>query len=173
MLYEFSNKKPQISEDVLITPGCMIIGDVSIQNGASIWFNAVIRGDLASIKIGPKTNIQDNSTLHVDADKPLTMGANITVGHGAILHGCIIEDNCLIGMGATILNKARIGTGSIIGARALVTENTVIPPHSLVLGIPGKVVRQLTKEEVEGIKEHAEHYYLTAQKYLTELKKTP
>lgn len=166
MLHEYAGKKPEIAENVFIAPGSQIIGDVLIKEETSIWHNAVIRGDMDSIKIGPRTNIQENSTLHVDTGQPLIIGANITVGHGAILHGCTVEDNCLIGMGATILNGAIIGKGSIIGAGALVTEYKEIPPHSLVLGIPGKVVRQLTEEEIKKIQESADHYYQLAREYL-------
>ncbi|MFW5998974.1 MAG: gamma carbonic anhydrase family protein [Halanaerobiaceae bacterium] len=165
MIKSYKGKKPQIARDVFIAAGARIIGDVIIKPEASIWYNAVLRGDIDQIYIDEKTNIQENCSLHIDFDTPLTLGKNVTVGHGAILHGCQIENNCLIGMGSTILNKAVIGENSIIGAGTVVTENKKIPPESLVLGVPGKVVRKVTSEEKKKIKNSADHYYQFAQEH--------
>ncbi len=165
MLYEFNGKKPDIAKNVFLAPGCQLIGDVQVKKDANIWPNAVIRADLAPTLIGSRTNIQDNCTLHVDTETPLILGDNITVGHGAILHGCKIEDNCLIGMGATILNNAVIGRETIIGAGALIPEGKEIPSHSLVIGVPGKVVRKLTEEEINNLQKSADHYVQIAARY--------
>ncbi|GHO43695.1 gamma carbonic anhydrase family protein [Ktedonospora formicarum] len=153
-----NGSKPHIAKNVFIAPGAMIIGDVTIQEGASIWYNAVIRGDTAPIIIGPRTNIQDNCTLHVDADAPLTIGADCTIGHNAVVHGATLEDHVLVGMHATILSHARIGAETIIGAQALVSEHKEIPGSTLALGIPAKVVRPLKAEEYAQIRSSAVHY---------------
>lgn len=150
--------KPHIAKDVFIAPGAMIIGDVTIQSGASVWYNTVIRGDTAPIVIGPRTNIQDNCTLHVDADAPLTIGADCTIGHNAVVHGATLEDHVLVGMHATILSHARIGAETIIGAHTLVSEHKEIPGSALALGIPAKVVRPLKPEEHTQIRGSATGY---------------
>lgn len=167
--YPYNDKKPVIADSTFIAPGAKVIGDVTIKDDASVWYNAVVRADLAPVKIGENTNIQENCALHVDIDVPVILGDNITIGHGAIVHGCRIEDNCLIGMGATILNNAVIGENTIIGAGALVTEGKNIPSGSLVLGVPGKVVRELNEEEIEEIEESAEHYARLAYQHKTDL----
>ena len=168
MLIEFKGKKPEIAADIFIAPGSQLIGEVVVKQKSSIWFNAVLRGDLAPIRIGEKTNIQENCSLHVDHDQPLNIGNQVTVGHGAILHSCQIEDNCLIGMGATILNGAVIGKNSIVGAGALIPENREIPPESLVVGLPGKVIRNLKEKEIKKLKEQAAEYYRLAREYNNE-----
>ena len=165
MIHAVNGNKPVIEEEVFIAEGSKIIGDVYIKKGASIWFNAIVRGDIGPIKIGKKTNIQENSTLHIDPESPLIVGDNVTVGHNAVLHGCTVNNNCIIGMGATILNNANIGENSIVGAGALIPEGKEIPKESLVLGVPAKVVRKLDKDEIKSIKESAEHYYELSQKY--------
>ena len=165
MIINFENYQPKIADDVFLASGCKIIGNVKIQKKSSIWFNAVIRGDVARIKIGENTNIQENSSLHVDPSLPLNIKNNITVGHGAILHSCLIESNCLIGMGARILNKAKIGKNSIIGAGTVITENKEIPPNSLVLGVPGKIIREISKDEKKKISDSAREYYELALKH--------
>lgn len=129
-----------------IAPGAKLIGDVTLEAEASVWYNAVLRGDLAPIVLGAQSNIQDNCVVHVDEGVPCRLGARVGVGHGAILHGCEIEADCLIGMGAIVLNRARIGRGSVIGAGAVVPEGMQVPPGSLVLGVPGRVVRQVDAE---------------------------
>ena len=168
MIHAVNGNEPQIEQDVFIAEGSKIIGDVYIKSGASIWFNTIVRGDLGPIKIGKKTNIQENSTLHIDADSPLIIGDNVTVGHNSVLHGCTINNNCIIGMGAVILNNANIGKNTIIGAGALIPENKKIPEGSLVLGVPAKVTRKLSEKEIENIQESADHYYDLSQKYINE-----
>ena len=168
MKLSFQGIIPQIAEDVFVAPGAKIIGNVEIQERSSVWPNAVIRGDLASITIGKETNIQDNTTLHVDAKQPLIIGDQVTIGHNAVLHGCKVEDNVLIGMGAIILNGAVIGKESLIGAATLIPPKKVIPPHSLVVGSPGKVKRQLTPEEIAELKRSAATYAKKAQIYQNE-----
>ncbi len=158
MNYSYNQLEPEINESAYIAPGVRLIGDIKIGANCSIWPNVVGRGDMNKIIVGDGTNIQDNSTLHVDFNQPLIVGKNVTVGHSAILHGCKIEDKCLIGMGATILNNAKIGSGSIIGANALIPEGKEIPPNSLVVGLPGKIIRETTEEERKKIKESAKTY---------------
>ncbi|MFW5873284.1 MAG: gamma carbonic anhydrase family protein [Bacillota bacterium] len=158
MNYPFNNLEPEIDNSAYIAPGARLIGNIKIEADCNIWPNAVLRGDLNKITIKKGSNIQDNATIHVESNQKVSVGKNVTVGHSAIIHGCIIEDECLIGMGATILNGAKIGTGSIIGANALIPENKEIPPNSLVVGLPGKVIRETTKKERERIKDSAKHY---------------
>jgi carbonic anhydrase/acetyltransferase-like protein (isoleucine patch superfamily) len=158
MLIELNGSKPKVGSTSFVAEGAKVIGEVTIQENASIWYNAVIRADLAPIIIGEGSNIQDNSTVHVETNKPVIVGKNVTVGHNAIIHACIIEDNVLIGMGAIILNGAHIGKNCLIGAGTIVTENKEIPEGSLVIGCPGKIVRQLTQEEIENIHISAVHY---------------
>ena len=156
---------PKVHENVFLAKGAYIIGDVTIGSHSNIWFNTVIRGDVHSITIGEYTNIQDNSTIHVVHDHPAVIEDYVTVGHGAILHACHIASNCLIGMGAIILSYAEIGENCIIGAGALITEHKKIPPNSLVIGSPGKVVRTVTREEVELIRMSALSYYEESEQY--------
>jgi carbonic anhydrase/acetyltransferase-like protein (isoleucine patch superfamily) len=153
-----------------IAPTATVVGRVEIGADASVWFAAVVRGDQELIIIGDGSNVQDGAVLHTDAGAPLTVGRNCTVGHQAILHGCTIGDNSLIGMGATVLNHARIGRNCLIGAKALITEGRVIPDNSLVLGMPGKVSRQLSPEEVEGITRSALGYAANWKRYVTGMK---
>ena len=163
----FKEIMPGIADDVFIAPGAWVIGDVVIARGSSIWFNTVVRADVQSIRIGTETNIQDNCTLHVTApDFPLKMGDRVTVGHGVILHGCVIEDDCLIGMGAIILDGARVGKGSVIAAGSLVTEGFVIPPGSLVMGAPATVKREVTDEERKRAQGSHKHYIGLSGDYL-------
>ena len=150
---------PTIEENVFIAPGAMIIGDVTIREGASIWYNAVLRADTAPIVIGRHTNIQDNCTLHVDAGAPLTIGDECTIGHGAVVHGATLGNQVFVGMKAVILSHARIGSRTIIGACALVGEHKDIPEGVLMLGMPAKYVRELTEAELELIVSRAESYY--------------
>jgi gamma-carbonic anhydrase len=150
---------PTIEENVFIAPGAMVIGDVTIREGASIWYNAVIRADSAPIVIGRHTNIQDNCTLHVDSDAPLTIGDACTIGHGAVIHGATLGDHVLVGMKAVVLSHARIGSRTIVGACALVGEHKDIPEEVLMLGIPAKYARGLTEAELENLVTSAEEYY--------------
>lgn len=147
-----------IDESVFVAPGARITGSVSIGPESSVWYNAVIRGDMEPITIGSSTNIQDNAVIHVDEGFPCTVGSRVGVGHGAILHGCTIEDECLIGMGSILLNGVTIGTGSVIGAGALVPESCHIPPGSVVMGVPGRVVRPVDAELAGRIRANSHHY---------------
>ena len=157
-IFPYKGIWPSIADDVFIAPGAMVIGNVTIGEGASIWYNAVIRGDSAPITIGRRTNVQDNCTLHVDADAPLTIGEECTIGHNAVVHGATLGDRVLVGMSAVILSHAQIGANTIIGACALVNEQKVIPTEVLALGLPAKVVRPLKAAEREHLQESAEGY---------------
>ncbi len=165
LVLSYDNKKPSIGNDVFIAHHASVIGEVTLGDNVSIWFGAVLRGDIAPVKVGNGSNVQDNSVCHVGDDDPCVIGENVVVGHNCILHGCTIEDGCLIGMGAIVLNKAVIGKGSVVGAGALVTQETVIPPYSLVLGSPAKVRRELTAEERAHHAVFAPKYTKVAQKY--------
>jgi carbonic anhydrase/acetyltransferase-like protein (isoleucine patch superfamily) len=152
-------KEPQLGQGVYVAPTATVIGDVTVGEEASIWFNAVVRGDVNWISIGNGTNIQDGSNLHVTHEtQPLVIGNRVAVGHGCVLHGCTIEDECLIGIGSIVLDGVRIGRGSIIGAGAVVAEGTEIPPGHLVLGVPGKVVRSVTSRETERMRSIVDRY---------------
>ena len=168
MIRSFKGISPKVADDVYIAEGAQIIGDVVIDTQASIWPNAVVRGDMSYIRIGKFTNIQDNATLHVDTEHPLLIGDGVTVGHNAILHGCEIGNNSLIGMGAIVLDGAKVGEQSLIGAGALIPPGKEIPPHSLVVGSPGKVKRTLSEEELAGLKKSAKTYAKKAEIYRSE-----
>ena len=159
---------PQLHPSVFVAVGAVVVGDVQVGEDASIWFNAVVRGDTEPIRIGQRTNIQDGAVLHADPGFPCVLADGVTVGHRAIVHGATVEPNVVVGMGAIVLNGARIGENSIIGAGAVVTEGAIIPPGSLALGVPAKVVRQLSEEEIERGRRSAEHYVRLAQKYRDE-----
>lgn len=165
MLYQYQGSQPQIHESVFLAPGCRVIGNVHIGQESSVWYNAVLRGDVAAIHIGQNTNIQDNATVHLDQGQNTHIGHSVTLGHGAILHGCTIEDSVLIGMGATVLNGAVVGKGSLVGAATLIPPGKTIPPGSLVLGNPGKVIRELTEQERMSIMSTAQHYTQLARNY--------
>ncbi len=154
-----------IDESVFIAPGAVVLGDVRLGAQSSIWYNAVLRADTDTISIGPRTNVQDGAVIHVDAGQPCLIGAGVTIGHRAVVHGGLVEDDVLIGIGAIVLSGARIGHDCIIGAGSLVTGHSVIPSRSMVLGVPGRVVRQLTDEEVQSIHTAAEHYVEYGAKY--------
>ena len=156
---------PKIHPTAWVAPGAFVRGDVTIDEQANIWYNAVLRGDQESITVGKATSVQDNCVLHGDAGCNVVVGQYVTVGHGAVLHGCTVEDNCLIGMGSIILDGAVIGQGSVVGAGALVTKGTVIPPNSLVLGSPAKVVKDLGPESADNNRKWAEKYVKVATRY--------
>lgn len=167
MLLPYKGKLPVLGENVYIEESARVIGDVEIGRDSSIWFNAVVRGDVHYIRIGDRTNVQDNSTLHVTKDTyPLIIGSDVTVGHGVILHGCTVKDRCLIGMGAIILDNAEIGEDCIIGAGTLVKEGAVIPPGSLVVGVPGRIAREVRPEEKARILTSAQNYIEYARNYV-------
>ena len=144
MIYNFENKSLKSEGKNWIAPNAVIIGDIVIKNDASIWFNVVLRGDIETITIGEGSNIQDGSVLHTDPGYPLKIGKGVTIGHMVMLHGCQIDDDTLVGIGSTILNNAKIGKNCIIGANTLITENKIIPDNSLVIGSPGKVLRNVS-----------------------------
>ncbi len=148
-----------------MAPGAIVTGDVHLAEYASVWYGAVLRGDSASIHVGARTNIQDGSVVHVDHGMPTVIGADVVIGHGAIVHAATVEDGCLIAIGATVLSGAVIGRGSIVGAGAVVTEGKVIPPRSLVLGVPGRVVRQVDDAQVAKVREQAARYAAYAEVY--------
>ena len=165
MIYELEKDIPKLDPECWVASNAVIIGKVELKKNSNVWFNAVLRGDVEQITIGENSNVQDGSVIHTDPGCPVRVGKGVTLGHMVMLHGCEIEDDCLIGIGATILNKTKIGKNSIIGANALVTEDKVIPERSLVLGSPGKVIRQVTDKEIEHIKENARHYVENFKKY--------
>ncbi len=157
-VYPYKGVWPTIAEDVFVAPGAMIIGNVTIQEGASVWYNAVVRADSAPIIIGRRTNIQDNCTLHVDADAPLSIGEECTIGHGAVVHGATLGNQVLVAMNAVVLSHAHVGSETIIGASALVGEHKVIPGGVLAVGVPAKVMRDLTEVEKHHLLTSASEY---------------
>lgn len=166
MLVNFGEKTPRLSPQALMAENATAIGDVTAGPGASLWYGAVLRADQAPITVGEGSNIQDNAVVHVSPGFPAAIGKNVTVGHGAIVHGATVEDECIIGMGAILLNGCVIGKGSLVAAGALVTQGKVIPPGSLVMGSPAKVVRALTAQELAGGMASARTYLELARKQL-------
>lgn len=163
-------KKPQIHPDTFIAPGAAVYGDVTIEKDCSIWFHATVRGERAGIQIGEGSNIQDNCVVHVDPGQQVEIGHSVTVGHSAVIHGCKIGDNTLVGMGAILLNGAVVGKNCIIGAGALITRNTIIPDNSLVIGSPARVKRAVTDGEIAANRENALHYVQEGKEYAAYLK---
>lgn len=149
---------PRIADDVFIAPGARIVGDMRIAAGASVWYNAVVRAERAPVRIGERSNLQDGVAVHVDAGSGVTIGVGVSVGHNAVVHGCEIGDGSLVGMGAVVLSGAVIGTECLVAGGAVVLGGTVVPPRSLVAGVPAKVRRSLTDEEVDGLRRNAETY---------------
>jgi carbonic anhydrase/acetyltransferase-like protein (isoleucine patch superfamily) len=168
-IYRLAELSPRVDPAAWVAPSATVIGDVRLAAGASVWWNAVLRGDNDPIAIGENSNIQDGSVLHTDAGVPLTLGRDVTVGHMVMLHGCTIGDGSLIGIGAIVLNRAVIGANCLIGANTLIPEGKVIPARSLVMGSPGKVVRELSDEEVGRILHGAAHYVDNARRYRDQL----
>lgn len=168
MVIKYKNYIPEIANNTFIAPNSTVIGRCIIEEDASVWFNVVIRADVNEIKIGKRVNVQDGSVLHCDHDYGVTIQDNVTVGHNAIIHGCSIGSNCIIGMGSTVLDGAVIGENCIVGANSLVTSGKQIPGGSLVMGSPAKVVRELTAEEIEGIKKSVAGYVALSKEYLME-----
>ena len=158
MIHQLGDKTITRDGNNWIADSAKVIGDVHLKNDSSVWFGAVLRGDIERITVGEGSNVQDNSVLHTDPGCPINIGSNVTIGHLVMLHGCTIKDDSLIGIGAIILNKAVIGKNCIIGANSLIAENKEIPDGSLVIGSPGKIIRQLKDEEIKAVKENAEHY---------------
>ena len=170
MIYELGERKLEIlGDDYFIADNATVIGSVVMHQNASIWFGAVLRGDNDVITIGENSNIQDLSVLHIDPSFPLTIGKNVTIGHKVMLHGCDIGDNTLIGINSVILNGAKIGKNCLIGANSLISENKVIPDGSMVMGSPGKVVKQLSEQQMKGLEMSALHYVENFKRYKREL----
>lgn len=172
-IYSLGEVEPQLPAegDYWIAPNAIVLGRVILKPGASVWFNAVLRGDNGPITVGANSNIQDGSILHTDDGVPLTIGEGVTVGHKAMLHGCTIGDNSLIGIGAVVLNGAKIGRNCLIGANALITEGKEIPDNSLVMGQPGKVVKTLGESQIQGLQMSALHYVENWRRYVRDLKR--
>ncbi len=158
MIRSFDGNTPAIASDAWVAPNATVVGRVTLAPRSSVFFGAVLRGDVNAITLGEGSNIQDNVAVHCESDSPTVVGRGVSIGHGAVIHGCTIEDDCLIGMNATVLSYARIGAESLIAAGTVVLEGTVVPPRSLVAGVPGKVRRELTDDEVADIRHNAVHY---------------
>ena len=169
--YEIDGKAPQVDSTAWIADSAQVMGHVTLGPDASVWFGCVLRGDTESMTIGEGSNIQDLTVMHADHGLPLTIGKHVTVGHKVMLHGCTIGDESLIGIGAVVLNGARIGKNCLVGAGSLVTEGKEFPDGSMIMGTPAKVVRQLTPEQIEGLRQSAQHYIDNARKFRATLKK--
>ncbi len=170
MIYQLGERRVRAEGEYFVADSAVVIGAVLLKANASVWFNAVIRGDNELITIGENSNVQDGSVLHTDPGSPIVIGANVTIGHKVMLHGCTIGDNTLIGINSVILNGAKIGRNCLIGANALITEGKEIPDGSMVLGAPGKVVRELTQQQMEGLRMSALHYVENARRFKRDLK---
>lgn len=169
-VYSLDGVKPKLADDAYIAPNAQVMGNIEMEAGSSVWFGAVLRGDNDLIKIGARSNVQDNSVLHTDPGMPLTLGEGVTVGHQVMLHGCTIGDYTLVGIGATILNGAKIGKNCIIGAHALITEGKEIPDGSMVVGAPGRVIKTLTKQHFAMLKMSSDVYVANAKRFKDGLK---
>lgn len=165
MIIPVGELTPRIDSGAWIASTASVIGDVFLAEDVSIWYNAVLRADGAEISVGVGTNVQDGCVIHTDPGYPVALGSMISVGHNATLHGCIVDDDALIGMGATVLNRAHIGAGSLVAAGALVPEHMVVPPHSLVAGVPAKVRRPLSAEEIDNLRINAQNYLKLRDRY--------
>ncbi|MEV6105241.1 gamma carbonic anhydrase family protein [Streptomyces sp. NPDC051940] len=163
LIHGVGGKEPKADPEAFVATTAVVLGDVTLAAGSSVWYHAVLRADCGPIELGAGSNIQDNCTVHVDPGFPVSIGERVTVGHNAVVHGCVIEDDVLIGMGSTVLNGARIGAGSLVAAQALVPQGLQVPPGSLVAGVPAKVKRALTDEEREHIRINAEMYTALAR----------
>jgi carbonic anhydrase/acetyltransferase-like protein (isoleucine patch superfamily) len=156
-----------IAPSAFVAPGAVLVGDVTLGEQASVWYGCVLRGDIEPITVGARTNIQDLTVVHVDLDYPTTIGSDVTIGHRAVIHGCLVEDGALIGMGAVVLSGARIGERALIAAGAVVKERFVVPPRTLVAGVPGKIVGELDDAMLERVARNKDHYVATAAHYLS------
>ena len=170
-IYQLDDLKPDLHDTAWVADSAQVMGNVTLGEGASVWFGVVIRGDTATITVGKGTNIQDNSVLHADEGLPLVIGDNVTVGHQVMLHGCTVGDNSLIGIQAVVLNGAKIGKNCLVGAGSLVTEGKQFPDGCMILGSPARAIRQLTPEQIEDLKVNARHYRDNARRYQAGLKK--
>ena len=171
MILPFGGKVPRDEGAVFVAPNATVLGDVVLKPGSSVWYGAVLRGDDGTLTLGENTNVQDNAVLHCDPGGAVTLGKNVTVGHSALVHGCTVGDGSLIGMHATLLNHCVIGKNCIIGAGALVPEGKVIPDNSVVVGVPGKVIKTLTPEQVAHNQRNADHYVTEGKRHAEALKK--
>ena len=167
MILTFAGRVPEVDASAFVAPNATLIGAVTLGAESSVFYGSVLRADRDSITLGARSNLQDNVTVHCDPGAPVVIGSGVSVGHAAVIHGCTIEDDCLIGMSATVLNRAVIGRESLVAAGAVVLEDTVIPPRSLVAGVPAKVRRQLTDDEVEGLRRNASTYVELAREHRT------
>jgi carbonic anhydrase/acetyltransferase-like protein (isoleucine patch superfamily) len=165
LLVPYDGEQPTIHDTAWLAPTATLVGPVTVHEDASVWYGAVLRADYGRITVGARSNVQDNAVFHTGSDLDVTLGEGVSVGHGAVLHGCTIEDDVLVGMGATVLNGARVGRGSLIAAGAVVLEGTEIPPGSLVAGVPGKVRRSLGDPEISRVLENAREYVELARRY--------
>ncbi len=170
-IYELDGRAPQMADSAWVADSAQVIGDVTLAEDVSIWFGSVLRGDTSNLRIGAGTNIQDGSVLHADPGKPLVVGERVTVGHQVMLHGCTIGDESLIGIGAVVLNGAKIGRNCLVGAGALITEGKEFPDGSMIIGSPAKAVRELSPEQIEGLRQSAQHYIDNARRYKSGLRK--
>lgn len=164
-LLRFEEFTPEVADDAWVAPTAVLVGQVRLGSASSAWYGAVLRADGDSITLGVGSNAQDGCVIHTDPGFPVTIGDGVVIGHGAVVHGCVVEDDCLIGMGSTVLNGARIGAGSLVAAGAVVLEGTQVPPGSLVAGVPAKVRRPLTSEEAAGIRAGAAQYVERARQH--------
>jgi carbonic anhydrase/acetyltransferase-like protein (isoleucine patch superfamily) len=170
-VYKLGEHTPKIHDSAWIAASAEVIGRVTLAEGASVWFGAIVRGDVEDIRIGRNSNIQDNSVLHADSGQPLVIGENVTVGHQVMLHGCNVGDGALIGIRAVVLNGAQIGRNCIVGAGAVVTEGKSFPDGTLILGAPAKVVKEVSPEQIAGMKAGAAHYLENARRFRAQLLK--
>ena len=170
-IYELDGHTPHLGQNAYVADSAQVIGKVTLEENASVWFGTIIRGDSEHIHIGKNSNVQDASVLHADIGKPLVVGERVTVGHQVMLHGCTIGDESLIGIGAVVLNGAKIGKHCLVGAGALVTEGKEFPDGSMIIGSPAKAVRELTPEQIEGLRQSAQHYIDNARRYHSGLHK--
>lgn len=165
MILDYKGKRPNIGRNVFIAPTAVVVGDVQLGDHSSVWFGAVLRGDMAPVTVGKKTNIQDNCIVHVDAGHPVVIGDNVTVGHNAVVHGCTVEDNCLIGMSAVVLNDACIKKGSVVAAGSVVRERSVVGPGHLVAGVPAQLKKELPEASREDVPQSVLNYLDLAADY--------
>ena len=170
MIYSLEGRTPRTVGETFVAPTAVVIGDVAIEHESSVWWGAVLRGDYDRISIGRRSNVQDNAVVHMDEGFPVTLGDSVTIGHKAVLHGCTVGNNSLVGINAVVMNGAVIGDDCLVGSNALITEGKAIPPRSLVLGSPGKVVRELNDGEVAEITDFADRYVRNFRRYLAQLR---
>ena len=172
-MYAYRGKRPQVATDAFIAPSAVLIGDVTVRSGASVWFGSVLRGDMDRIEIGERSNVQDNSTIHTDEGEPTIVGADVTIGHMALVHSSVIESNVLIGQAAVLVGRNHVGTGTIVGAGAVLPEGFDAPARSLVLGVPARVVREVRDEDARWTVGAAAHYAELSAWYRDNLEEIP